>query len=255
MDVADLPRGRREEGVALVPFDGGQIRQRRREQVDRVLRELRIGDVALHTLDGQAPAERAAPAVLDHVAAARERSRLADDAVVELLTARLQRLTDDDRAVVGRAFLVAGQQQRNGERRLRVCGQKFFQCHDEGGDRGLHVAGAAPIQATVAQRWCERVALPLVERASRHDVGMAGKHQQWGILAGRRPLGPQVGDAKVIRPADDGFADEAQRLQTFDDERLTQRVVGGQGRALNQLSGQFQGAGHRHGAVNGSRQA
>ena len=50
-----------------------QFGQRRRDQVDRVLRQLRVGDVALHARAPRSlPLRRAAAAVLDHVA---ERAR------------------------------------------------------------------------------------------------------------------------------------------------------------------------------------
>jgi hypothetical protein len=59
VDVADLPAGGLEEGVAAVPLDGGQFGQRRRQLVDGVARQLRVGNVALHALDrelaGQVP--------------------------------------------------------------------------------------------------------------------------------------------------------------------------------------------------------
>jgi hypothetical protein len=51
VDVADLPAGGREELVAFVPARGHQLGQRRRQLVDRVARQLRVGDVALDALD------------------------------------------------------------------------------------------------------------------------------------------------------------------------------------------------------------
>ena len=83
VDVRHLPRGRREVGVAAVPLDADQLGEQRRGEVDRVLRQLRIGDVALHAADAQLARERAAAAVLDRVAEPAHRRRLADDAVVE----------------------------------------------------------------------------------------------------------------------------------------------------------------------------
>jgi hypothetical protein len=68
VDVGHLPAGGREKRIAFVPFGGHQFGQRRREQVNRVFGQVRVGDVALHALDGELAAHGAAPAVLDHVA-------------------------------------------------------------------------------------------------------------------------------------------------------------------------------------------
>ncbi len=53
-------------------------------------------------------------------------------------------------------------------------------------------------------------------------------------------LGPQVGDAEGFRPAFDGFADEAQRLQSLADDALALPVFRGHGAAGDQLFGQVQ---------------
>src|SRR5690606_1251788 len=70
VNVGDLEAGRREVGVAVVPVFGGQFGQRRGGQVDRVLRQVRVGHVALLAAHGQHAAQGAAPAVLHHVAQA-----------------------------------------------------------------------------------------------------------------------------------------------------------------------------------------
>ena len=72
MDVADLPARWLEILAAGVPatgiVDADQFGQCRRERMHRVLGEVRVGDVALHALDGELGRQRAAAAVLDHVA-------------------------------------------------------------------------------------------------------------------------------------------------------------------------------------------
>jgi hypothetical protein len=62
-----------------------------------LLAEVRVGDVALDALDRQHAGQRAATAVLDHVAERVDRGRFADDAEIEHLAARLQRFDDDRR--------------------------------------------------------------------------------------------------------------------------------------------------------------
>ena len=89
MDIADLPTGGREEGIAFVPFHRHQLGQGRRHRVDRVTGQVRVGNMALHALDRELAAHGAAPAVLDHVTGALDRRGLAHNAIVQHLTARL----------------------------------------------------------------------------------------------------------------------------------------------------------------------
>ncbi len=182
VDVRHLPGGRLEVRVAAVPVDADQLGQGRRDQVDRVLRQLRIGDVALHAEDAQLAAEGAAAAVLDRVAEALDRGRLADDAVVEADAALDQPVADPRRAVDRRPFLVAGDQQRHAAAMRRPGGGELLGGHDHGGDRALHVGGAAAVEPAAAVRRHERVAAPGGERPGRDDVGVAGEDQK---LAGR----------------------------------------------------------------------
>src|SRR5690606_9023336 len=85
VDVRHLPGGRRVVLVAFVPDLGGQFGQRRRGLVDRVARQVRVGDVALHALDDEVARQGAAAPVLDRVAQDVVRGRLADDAEIERL--------------------------------------------------------------------------------------------------------------------------------------------------------------------------
>jgi hypothetical protein len=93
VEVGNLEAGRREEVVAVVPVLGGQFGQGRGGQVDRVLRQMRVGHVALHTAHGQLGAEGAATAVLDHVTDQGGARRFADDAPVQAFLARARRST------------------------------------------------------------------------------------------------------------------------------------------------------------------
>ena len=71
-------------------------------------------------LHGELARQRAAAAVLDHVAEPLHRRGLADDAAVELFAARLERLHDAHGAVDRRPFFVAGDQQRHRATMLRM---------------------------------------------------------------------------------------------------------------------------------------
>ena len=78
-------------------------------------------------------AHGAAPPILDHVAGALNRGGFADDAVVQRFAARLQGLAHHHRAIKGRAFLVAGEQQGDVQMGLGGGGQEFFGGHHKGG--------------------------------------------------------------------------------------------------------------------------
>src|SRR5215831_12104644 len=68
MDVAHLPTGRREELIAVVPFDRDQFGQCGSQRVNRIFRKLRVCDVALYSFDGELSAHRASAAIFNHVA-------------------------------------------------------------------------------------------------------------------------------------------------------------------------------------------
>lgn len=144
--------------------------------MDGVAGELGIGDVALDAAHGELAAQGAAAAVLDHVARALDRGGLTHDAIVERLTTRAELLHHHLRAIHGRAFFVAGQQESDVERCIRVRGQKLLHCHHKRGNGRLHVAGATAVQLAVLVGGGERVTAPLGQRACGHHVGMACKY-------------------------------------------------------------------------------
>ena len=241
--VADLPAGGREEGIAVVPVRGHQFGQRRRQLVDRVARQLRVGDVALDAAHRELARQRAAAAVLDHVAELLDRGRLADDAGVQPLAACLQPLHQAHRAVHRRAFFVAGDQQRDGARVFGVRGDETFGGHREGGDRTLHVGGAAAVELAVAHAGHKRVAGPALQRAGGHHVGVAGKGQRRAGPAAAAD-GPEVLHAEGLGSVDHLFAVEATGLQPGRQQVLAAGVVGRHGTAGDQRLQQAQGVAH-----------
>ena len=93
-----------------------------------------------------------------------------------------------------------------------------FRGHDEGGDRGLHVGGAAAVELAVADGRHEGIGVPLGERAGRHDVGVAGEADERLARAAARP---QVGDlAEVHRLALEAGRGEALRRRAPGSRRL-----------------------------------
>ena len=108
---------------ALVERHGEERIEKAQQPADRVVGEMRIGHVALLAVDGQPAGERAAPADLDHVAEPVRVRRFAEDAMVEALAARLRPIEQLHGAVDGRSFLVAGDEEADGAREVRIVPQ------------------------------------------------------------------------------------------------------------------------------------
>ena len=204
-----------------------------------------IGDMALHAEDSQLGRERAAAAVLDHVADAPHRRRLADDAVVERRAALDQPVAHAHRAVARRAFLVARDQERDRAGRVGMRRDEFLGRDDHRRDRALHVGGAAAVEDAVAVGRHERVAVPGRERAGRDDVGVAGEDHP--LAGGRRAgaVGPEVRHARRLGAEGKRRADEAERREALGDERLAAAVVGSDGATRDQRFGKMKGRRHR----------
>src|SRR5690606_15935396 len=156
VDIGDLEAGRREELVAVVPGFRGQFGQHRGDAMNRVVGQVRVGDMALHTLDAQYTAERTTATVLDDIADHVGRRRFADDAVVDLLIALLQVLDHLDGAVDRRAFLVRSNQQADGAAVFRVGINEFLKGDHERRYRAFHVGGTAAVQHAAADLRLER---------------------------------------------------------------------------------------------------
>ena len=186
---------------ALVPHAAGQLGQRGRERVHRILRQLRVGDVALHAVHRQPAAEGAAAADLDGVAEDALRSR-ARRRRTSRCARRVRASISHDalRAVHRRAFLVAG---------------------DQEGDRALDAPGAPrrtprwrspspPVRSSCrrrrARRACRRGSWarrgPCVHSSSgpgRHHVGVPGEAEHRAAGAVGRP---EVLDVAVAQRLD-----------------------------------------------------
>jgi hypothetical protein len=92
--------------------------------MNRISRELWVGDVALDAIDRQHRRQRPAAAVLHHVAEAIDGGGLADHAEIDRLAGRGQFLDDLDRAVDGRSLFVRGDEQRDRSGCRRVIGDE-----------------------------------------------------------------------------------------------------------------------------------
>ena len=113
-----------EASKCAVPLSSGAASravEQAQHAADRVVGEVRIGDMALLALHGHVAGERAAPADLDHVAEGVRVGRLAEDAMVEAFAARLRPGEQLDGAVDRRTFLVAGDQEADRAGRNPAC--------------------------------------------------------------------------------------------------------------------------------------
>ena len=115
--------------------------------------------------------------------------RLADDAELEFLAACRERFHHFQRAVVGRAFLVARDQHPERARRSPDTARRIRRARVHHRRKAaLHVGRAA------AERGCpsaddsgERIHLPLLARPRRNDVGVAREHERGCGDAAARP--------------------------------------------------------------------
>ena len=81
--------------------------------MNRVFRQMRVGDMALHALDHEFARERTASAILDGVAKLRERCWFADDAEVHRFATRRKGFDDGNGAVHGIALFIRSEQEGN----------------------------------------------------------------------------------------------------------------------------------------------
>ena len=159
--------------------------------------------------------------------------RLADDAVLKRLAAARQRLHDLQRAVVGRAFLVARDQQADRARDPRIAFDERSTGIDHRGETAFHVGRAAADQLVALHGRRERIDVPLLARSARHDVRVAREDER-----GRRAAAPCP---KVVdRAESQALGREARLLEQLRDQRLATCVGGRDGRAANQFSSEAQ---------------
>src|SRR5262249_32949628 len=122
VDIGDLPGRGGKVFVAVVPFRLRELGEGGRDFVHRILCEVRVGDVTLYALHHEMAWERAAPAVLDHVAESADAGRLTDDAVVYPHAAGFQRFDYAHRPIDRRPFLVRGEKDRDRAGVVGMCG-------------------------------------------------------------------------------------------------------------------------------------
>ena len=240
VQVADLEGRRLEMLGAGIPGARRQFDQRGRDAMDRIVGAIRVRDVALDAVHREASRQRAAPADADRVAEAALAGRLADHAVVDALAARPQRLDDPARAVDGRAFLVARDQECDRSLECPARADERLGRRQHRGKPALHVGRAAAVQQAVANDRHEGIRMPLLERPGRHDVRVAGEAQERPVAAAAH--GPEIVDLAEAHPLDR----ESERFEARNEQFLAAAVGGTDRLAGHELAGQFQGRRHRH---------
>ena len=97
--------------------------------------------------------------------------------MVEALAARVRPFQQLDRAVDGRAFLVAGDEEGDSASWRAVPLQIGERGGDGGGEPALHVDRAAAPEHVVGDLRRERIEAPAGRLARRHHVRVAGEHE------------------------------------------------------------------------------
>ncbi len=164
---------------------------------DGVLGKMRIGGVALAARHADRAGQAAAPADLHGVAEARHRGRFADQRGVEAVAFAKRPVDELDCAVDRRAFLVAGDEQRQGADRFAPRSQELRCRGEERGDAALHVDRPAAVEVAVGDLSAKGRMAPALGIAGRHDVGVAGKDQMRRPRADRGKQILDVGGARV----------------------------------------------------------
>src|SRR5882762_4023240 len=118
--------------------------------------------------------------------------------------------------------------------------QETLNCHDESGDRGLHVRGAASKELSIALGGNEGIGMPLVERTGGHDVRVADEAEKG---TGRAASSPEIGHLA----APDRLDRESEPRKSCSQQFLAAAVFGSDRAARDQLAGKPQ----RRGRVNG----
>ncbi|MPL88766.1 hypothetical protein SDC9_34793 [bioreactor metagenome] len=248
VDRRDLQRRGLEMRGAGIERRRGHLAEQVDQRMERVLRPLRIGGVALHARRLDPEGHRAAPADLHHLAHHLGAGRLAHQAHRHRLAGLGHPVEERAGAVAPRAFLVAGD--REDHRALgRRLGHQIDRGGDEGRDARFHVGGAAAPEHAVMDLAAEGIMRPGRGIAHRHHVGMAVEAE--GLRPFRAPAGEEIGDAVAI-DAGAGEASPAQHLfEQHERAPLARRDRG----AADQIGGEFHGVERHRGLLLMAHQA
>ena len=235
-DPGDLEGGWREEIIATVPEFLREGVQSRGNGMNRVFRQVRVGHVPLCALYCEIAMERAPAAVLDDIAHLTGAGRFTNQAPVDFFIPGFQGFHHFHGAVLGRTFLVTGDQQGNRAPMIgMVCHKPLAGC-DKGRQAAFHVGCAPAMKKAIVNHRLERRMTPVFLRTGGHNICMACKRQQGAF---RTLAGPKVvGFAKA-----QGLALEAKGREPRHHQFLTAGVVRGNGWPADQVNGELEGRG------------
>ncbi len=245
-DIGDLKGGRLKVLIAVIPGSRGELGERGRHGVNRIVRELRIRDVPLHAVHREPPAQAPPAADLDGVAEQALARRLSHQAPVDGLVAAAQHLDHAASAVDRGSLLVAGDQKRDAAGMSGIPGDEFLAGGHHRGEAALHVGGAPAVQRTVADGGRERIAVPLLERSGGHHIGVPGEAEQ-------RSFAPASGPEVLDRPEFQVLHAKADCRQPFAHQRLASAVGRAHRRPRHQFAGQRQRIRHQNRRTGGQR--
>ena len=134
-----------------------------------------------------------------------------------------------------RAFLVTGDQQRDGALGRRFGQQSCYRRH-ETGDTALHVGGAAPKQLAIHDRGGEGFHCPAL--AHRHHIRMPGEAEIGRLIP---QAGIEITDLRPARMRADMVAGEAKAFQCLGQHIHGPGIVWGDAGAAEQGLGQADG--------------
>src|SRR3984885_9343387 len=127
-----------------------------------------------------------------------------------------------------------------------MAGDEFLARGQHRSKAALHVRGAPAVQYAVADHRGERIAVPLLERPGRHDVGVAGEAKERRAGPAPRPEVVDVAEPQVLHA-------KAERRETLAHERLTAVVDGTHRGSRHEVAGEGQGVRHQNLSTGGRR--
>lgn len=149
----------------------------------RVIRQMRISDVPLHTVDRQVAGQRPATAILDHITDDFSAGRFADRAIIQTFVTRHQRFDHLHGAVFRAGFFIRGDKERQTPLMIWMLGDETFSRNDHRRQRAFHVCRTTAKQHSVADCRFKRRVDPAIDITRWYDIGMPGKGQRFALSA------------------------------------------------------------------------
>ena len=217
--------------VAFVPGRVHQLLEGGECLMDRIARELRIGDVPLNTHDAQFGTEGTTATDSNNIAQHLAARWFADDAPIHALFARQEAIHDCAGPVKSGAFFVGREQEGNPAGQVWSPLEQALDGNDHGRQAALHVRRTAAVNVLRIYDRVEGWPVPSARVPRRHHVRVSGEDE---CRSGRAAMGPQVVDVFGRH----SLQREAERLEALADEALTVCIVRRHRGLADQLRGE-----------------